>query len=127
MSEWTNYSAFDYITIWLNPPHSDDPPNTDFNQYYHGPMLRAAKAAQKVPVFYAYVIAFETKARSLPKRILDCDQGSPTLCELGADFIRNNRALLVSRYAHQAASIAKIIGRDGKCIFLMEPDFWLVV
>lgn len=68
-------------------------------------MIRATKAAGKIPLFYAYIIAFEGRFR---KGLQDCDVSSTNnLCTDGSNFIRENRALLVSRYKHQATQIAK--------------------
>jgi hypothetical protein len=45
------------------------------------------------------------------------------LCHKGVQFIKENRALLVSRYQHQAKSIAAALGdKNAECIFVMEPD-----
>jgi hypothetical protein len=38
-------------------------------------------------------------------------------------FVFHNRALLVSRYQHQAKSIASALGdKNAECVFVMEPD-----
>ena len=88
-------------------------------------MLNVSKQQNKIPVFYAYIIAYEIKARMWPTVVVDCDQnGTLNLCIVGSDFIRNNTDYLVSRYLYQASNIAKIIGSSAKCIFLIEPDFW---
>ena len=84
-------------------------------------MLSKATAQNRIPLFYAYIIAFE--ARNL-QGLKDCDVGTPNLCQYGANFIRNNRAYLIGRYTHQASRIADYIGRNGVAIFLIEPDFW---
>ena len=99
----TDYSPYDYITIWINTPASDGT-GTNFNPWYQGAMITACKSAGKIPVFYAYVIAFEARYRA---NLQDCDvSGSNNLCTDGSNWIRNNRALIVSRYRHQATSIA---------------------
>lgn len=118
-----DYSKYDYITIWINSPWGDNPSKTDFNPYWHGEMIKTAKQLNKMPVFYAYIIAFQGRAMYGYK---DCDVDPVNnLCRKGANFIRNNRQLLVSRYAHQSSEIAKALGnRNAECIFLIEPDFW---
>lgn len=118
--ESDDYSDYDYISIWLNTPEMTTQ-NTDFNPYYQGTMLRKCLAAKKTPLFYAYIIAFEGRVK---QGLKDCDVGTPSLCQGGADFIRGNREYLVSRYEHQASKIAEIIGTDGEAVFLIEPDFW---
>ena len=71
-------------------------------------MIKATKKAGKIPLFYAYIIAFEARYR---KNLQDCDMsGSNNLCTDGSNFIRENRALLVSRYAHHAKAIAAALG-----------------
>jgi len=118
-----DYQKFDYISIWINSPWGDQPSNTDFNPYWTGTMLQKCKQYGKMPLFYAYVIAFEARAKF---GFQDCDvHPTNNLCHNGANFIRNNRALLVSRYTHQATEIAKALGdRNANCVFVIEPDFW---
>lgn len=85
-------------------------------------MLEAAVAQKKLPVFYGYVIAFEARVKA---GLQDCDVDPvKNLCHGGAKFIRDNRQHILDRYAHQAENIAKYLGKDGKCMFLIEPDFW---
>lgn len=117
------YKRYDYISIWINSPWAEDQSNTNFNPYWHGEMIKKCKQHGKMPVFYAYVIAFEARAKF---GFQDCDvHPTNNLCHKGANFIRNNRALLVSRYTHQATEIAKALGdRNAACLFIMEPDFW---
>ena len=106
----TDYSQYDYVSIWINTPASDGS-GTNFNQYYQGEMIKATKKAGKIPLFYAYIIAFEARYR---KNLQDCDMsGSNNLCTDGANFIRDNRALLVSRYTHQANAIATAMGNKN--------------
>jgi hypothetical protein len=116
-----DYSSFDYISIWLNTLENGNG-KTDFNPWWQGEMVRTAQRLNKIPVFYGYIIAFEARYR---QGLQDCDV-NPTfnLCHKGANFIRQNEDLLVSRYAHHAAEIAKILGRDATAVFKMEPDFW---
>ena len=83
-------------------------------------MLQDAKKFNKLPVFYSYIIAFEARSQWGLK---DCDVGTPSHCQRGSEFIRQKRAFLVERYAYQAKHIAEYLGRDGRCVFLIEPDF----
>jgi hypothetical protein len=98
-----------------------NPSCTDFNVYYQGEMLKTAKAKGKIPVFYAYVIAFE--ARNL-WGLQDCNVGSPNLCQKGAEFIRQKTDRILERYDHHSKNIANIIGSSATVVFLIEPDFW---
>lgn len=87
-------------------------------------MLNYCKANNKVPVFYAYVIAYEAR---VAQGIQDCNvQNYNNLCTNGADYIRNNRQFLVNRYSYQAANIASTYGSSSTVVFLMEPDFLYV-
>ena len=90
---------------------------------YQGEMLKATKKAGKIPLFYAYIIAFEARFR---KNLQDCDMsGTNNLCTDGSNFIRANRDLLVSRYSHHAKAISSALGdKNAVTIWVMEPDFW---
>ena len=50
--------------------------------------------------------------------------GTPSLCQQGANFIRQSSAQIISNYQSQSLSIAQIIGRNTETIWLIEPDFW---
>jgi len=115
------YRQHDYISIWINT--IDNNKSTDFNPWYQGDMIKKCKQLGKMPLFYAYIIAFEARAK---KGIQDCDvDPNYNLCHKGAQFIKENRALLVSRYTHQAKAIASALGdKNAECVFVMEPDFW---
>jgi len=125
-----NYNSYDYITFWIgaissNCPaaNSKNPACTDFNPYWEGTMLAKAKSLNKIPVLYGYIIAFE--ARNL-QGLSDCDVHNEfsSLCEQGANFIRNNRNLILSRYSMHSKKIAEYMGESSTAIFLIEPDFW---
>jgi hypothetical protein len=116
----TNLNGYDYITIWMDTIDSNQ--STNFNPWYQGAMLNCCIKNGKIPLFYAYVIAFE--ARNM-MGLQDCDvDPQNNLCHYGAQFIRNNRAYLVGRYNYQASEISKIVGASAKVVFLIEPDFW---
>lgn len=86
-------------------------------------MLELCKSSNKVPVFYAYVIAFEARSNW---QLSDCDnpQGKPTLCQKGSEYIRQNKNHLIGRYYDNAANIARVYGSDKVVVFLIEPDLW---
>lgn len=86
-------------------------------------MLDVCVQNGKIPLFYAYVTAFEARAMW---GLQDCDvnNGQPTLCQKGSEFIRQNRQHLIEKYAEHAGHIAEKIGGDGLVVFVMEPDFW---
>ena len=114
------FKQYDYISIWLNTIDETKNKSTDFNPWYQGKMINKCKQLGKMPLFYGYIIAHEARAR---KGYQDCDMGSYNLCHKGAQFIKENRALLVSRYTHHAKSIAAALGnKNTECVFVMEPD-----
>lgn len=68
-----------------------------------------------------YLIAFEAR---YDMNIRDCDVDYHyNLCVYGAQFIRDNRQLLVERYHYHARWIAQRYGVDKRAIFAIEPDF----
>jgi len=80
-------------------------------------MIKATKKAGKIPLFYAYIIAFEARYR---KNLQDCDVSpNNNLCTDGSNFIRDNRVLLVSRYSHHAKAIATALGDKN------APTIWV--
>ena len=55
----TDYSQYDYITIWIDTISSTCAQSnaqvlscTDFNKYYQGAMLKKVKSLQKIALFY---------------------------------------------------------------------------
>ncbi|RNA07607.1 hypothetical protein BpHYR1_014851 [Brachionus plicatilis] len=121
--DWTlnnnvDYDNFDYISIWL--AYSDEF-GTDFNPWFHGPMINAALAKNKSAVFYMYLIAFQARYNL---GIRDCDVDyNYNLCVHGAEFIRNYRQLLVDKYRYHAKWISERFGREKRAVFAIEPDF----
>jgi hypothetical protein len=84
-------------------------------------MVNRTLKLNKIPAFYAYIIAFQARA---DWGLQDCDVNlSYSLCNKGANYIRQNRAKLIERYTHQATSIANALGdRNREVLFFMEPD-----
>lgn len=71
---------------------------------------------------YTYVIGFEARKKS---NLSDCYSAEVnTLCDKGADFIRQNRNYILNTYDHTVSELGKIIGYLSTPIFLIEPDFW---
>ena len=91
-----------------------------YNTYWEGEMVRAAKAYNLTPVFYAYVIAEWDK--HLGNK--DCDVGTPNHCTKGAETIRNEWNTILSRYTAMAQGVAQDYGTSGTTIWLIEPDFF---
>ena len=95
---------------------------TGFKSYYDNNFLQAAVNYKIIPVFYAYIIAYE--ANNL-WGLYDCNYNiEPSLCQQGAQFIRDNTGRILERYANYSSNVAKFIGTYGNAIFLIEPDFW---
>lgn len=115
-----NISNYDYITIWLN--------KVDFTYNYisnhNKKMLNQCKLNNKMAIFYAYIIAFEARAKH---KLLDCnmDEEGYDLCSHGSCFILEYRDHLVNVYKQYALEISNVLGRYSTSIFAMEPDFWL--
>ena len=83
-------------------------------------MAKKVVSLGKTALFYGYVIAFQARA---DMGLQDCDVNPGfSLCNKGANYIRQNRQKLVDRYAHQAQSIAGALGKDKEVLFVMDPD-----
>ena len=96
-----DYLGIDYVAGWIGQSALDGyhcPQQPCFNPYWHGAMLTMARERGLSVAYYAYIIAFLAKATGL----LDCDVGVPSLCQRGADYIRNNRRLILHTYARFA-------------------------
>ena len=90
-----------------------------FNPYWHGKLLEMAVQREINVVYYAYIIAF------LAKQALglnDCDVGSPSLCEQGALYVRENRKSILRTYSNFANETASRLGRRAEVrLFLAIP------
>ena len=114
-NENTDFSGkgLSHLAIWIGD-------NDNYNQYWEGSMVRAAKKNNLTPVFYAYVIAEYDKDQGNQ----DCDVGSPNHCTNGAETIRNKWSSIISRYRSYAQGVAQDFGTSGTTIWLIEPDFF---
>ncbi|CAF0870650.1 unnamed protein product [Brachionus calyciflorus] len=121
--DWTlnnviNYDNFDYISIWLA---YDWTLGTNYNEWFHGPMIDAAIKYNKKVLFYMYIIAFSAR---FDRNLQDCDVNLDfNLCTHGAQYIRDNRQMLVDKYRYHAKWIADKYGRLQRVVFAIEPDF----
>lgn len=108
----------DYVTIWAG---SDE----EWNAYWIGAMLNACKPGGKLagrtPVYYSYIIAY-TARRDL--QLKDCDVGTPSLCEQGSNFMRQQKARILSQYGKYASETAKTWGTQNPIVWMMEPDYY---
>lgn len=107
-----DYSVVDYIALWLG--------DLKFKEGITD-MLELCVNYNKTPVVYAYFIAFMSRDMW---GLQDCNVGVPSLCQLGAAYVRTYRQLIISNYNNYSAKIANIIGKDREMIWLIEPDFW---
>ena len=78
-------------------------------------MLTTTLAYNIIPVFYAYIIAYEAY------NFLGDDIYLGTV---GSQFIRKHTRRILERYESQSSNISAYIGRYANVIFLIEPDFW---
>jgi len=107
----------DYVSSWAGSKET----------YNLGTMMKACKPggalAGKTPVLYSYIIAF-TLRNSFG--LLDCDVGTPNLCQQGAERLRDGavKAKILSVYANYAQGAAADFGTDLPVVWLMEPDFY---
>jgi hypothetical protein len=114
-NENTDFSGkgLSHLAIWIGD-------NDNYNQYWEGSMVRAAKKNNLTPVFYAYVIAEYDKDQGNQ----DCDVSTPNHCTNGAETIRNKWSNIISRYRSYAQGVAQDFGTSGTTIWLIEPDFF---
>ena len=108
----------DYLTVWLGT-HSKAH-GAAFNPHWHGRMLQHVRATNSTAVFYAYVIAMLARHHA---GIQDCDVGTPSLCERGAEFVRANERSILNAYSEYANRTAAWLGRSSRVVWLMEPDY----
>lgn len=113
---------YNYITMWIN---SVDKPFGAYDDRHFISMLKKCKQYDKIPVLYAYVIAFEARSK---QGLQDCDVVlyDENLCTNGSCFIREYRDHLVRVYESHAREVSTYLGRYSKAVFLIEPDFWCV-
>jgi hypothetical protein len=82
-----------------------------------------AKFGNQVPVIVAYVAAFYAKRHD---NLKDCNAAGSQqdLCVVGAAYIQQNLAAIVSVYESYAQGFAGCYGTTRPIIFLIEPDFY---
>ncbi|KAL3901442.1 MAG: hypothetical protein SGPRY_012274 [Prymnesium sp.] len=110
--------AADYLTVWLGTPSKQY--GNEFNPHWHGRMLERVKAQNSTAAFYAYIIAMLARHTWGLK---DCDVGRPSLCEQGAQFVRQNEPAILRLYEHYAREIAIHLGRESESVWMIEPDW----
>jgi hypothetical protein len=85
-----NRGKGDYVYFWLG---HDDRSND----------IRLAKQLGKTVAVYTYMIAFDARK---DWGLQDCNVGHPSLCEKGANYIRQNKQKLVNHYATEASKLS---------------------
>ena len=96
-------------------------------QNYHTEFLNKFSLpvnSTKIPYMYAYITAGMAKA---DLGIADCNVGRPaaeTLCNKGANYIRNNEAKILQTYIATANSIKSSFGTTKPILIHLEPDFY---
>lgn len=87
-----------------------------------GEFINDAKSLNATPMWKAYIIAEGAKTSA---GLTDCNVGggSGTLCQKGANYIRENRATILSQYKAYATFAASRWGKTKPFIWALEPDF----
>lgn len=117
------YGGLDYISAWLG--------DNSFLHYFEKRMLDMCQKVNATPMLYAYVIAEVGKDMGMD----DCDvakaRGKKSLCEHGANLIRENfRDSILYRYQAYASQMRLHLEGFGldldkyETIWLIEPDFY---
>jgi hypothetical protein len=75
----------------------------------------------QVPVIVAYVAAFYAKRHA---GLQDCNVGTPSLCEKGAEVIQQNLTAIVNTYKSYAQGFASCYATVRPIVFEMEPDWY---
>ncbi len=78
--------------------------------------------ADKIPMMYIYTVAGKARAS---QGLQDCNVGAKvTLCQNGANFLRNNYKNITQEYTNTAQKIKTIYGDKKPILLQMEPDFY---
>jgi hypothetical protein len=107
---------------WTQDGETKLPPEPMSNK--EGLFITDAKALNATPMWKAYIIAEGAKTAM---GLTDCNVGggSGTLCQKGANYIRTNRATILSQYRAYAkfAAAGNRWGTTKPFIWALEPDF----
>jgi hypothetical protein len=98
------------VTPWVLTGYSD----------WNSKSIKDILALGKTPYVNMYIIA--GMARN-DWGLKDCNQGSPNLCEQGAEYIRQNKERIKAKYSE----MSQAIGRDtngNQVIIHIEPDLY---
>lgn len=110
------YEGADYLAVWIGQDHPRSascvqPPC--FNRWWHGAALELARERGLSVAYYAYIIAFLAKASGLQ----DCDVGTPSLCQKGAQFVRTHEEKILQTYAHFANETSRWVGNEEEVLW----------
>jgi hypothetical protein len=106
----TLMNEVDYLTAWAG----------NAEEYNMDSYFKNCKNNNKTPVIVAYVIAFTARR---DKSLQDCNVGTPNLCQDGANYLRQNRARIMSQYVKYAKGAAGSFGTTNPMVWCMEPDY----
>lgn len=106
----TLMNEVDYLTAWAGS--SED--------YAMDSYFKNCKNNNKTPVIVSYIIAFTARR---DKGLQDCNVGTPDLCHEGANYIRQNRARILSQYVKYAKGAEGSFGPANSMVWCMEPDY----
>jgi hypothetical protein len=93
-------------------------------QSYHTTWLNKFKETNnlnKTPYIYLYIVAGQARTAW---GLQDCNVGTPSLCQQGANYIRANSTLISTAYSATALNIANVWGTTRPILLHFEPDFW---
>jgi len=109
-------AEIEYVTAWAGSGE-----NFNLTQLFTD-CKAGGIAAGRIPVLYSYIIAF-TARRDLG--LLDCNIGTPNLCQQGATYIRAHKDdRILPQYRKYAQGVATAWGTTNPVIWLMEPDYY---
>jgi len=106
----TVMNEVDYLTSWAGSTE----------EYNMDSFFKNCKNNNKTPVIVSYIIAFTARR---DKGLQDCNVGTPDLCHEGANYIRQNRARILSQYVKYAKGAAGSFGTSSSMVWCMEPDY----
>lgn len=106
----TLLDQIDYMTGWAGS-------GEDFNM---SSLFSSCKTNNKTPVIISYIIAFTARR---DWGLQDCNVGTPSLCQQGANYIRDSLPRILRQYAKYATGAEQYFGSANKMIWCMEPDY----
>ena len=112
-SSGTNYSSLNFVSTWVGYETNGGLSNWSTNGTNSGQanqnacgdcaLVKSVSSTSSMVVFYTYFIGFQACKRD---GYCDCNNSSPpNLCTNGAQWIRDNRAILINAYGQYAKAV----------------------